>query len=324
MRLPEGMPGENNSMTTNLRGILAPALTAVTDDFQIHEERTLAHFRWLLENGCDGLVVFGTTSEANSFSVIERRQLLERAVSVGINAKKLITGTGCCSLADSIELTKHAVQVGCAGALTLPPFYYKGVSDDGLFQYFVSLIEGVADERLRLYLYHIPPIAIVSFSLALVEKLIAKYPGIVVGIKDSSGDWAHTKDLIERFGRFAFDVFPGNESYLLDALELGAAGCISGMTNVIADSLQMMFKNWRHPEAKVRQELVKRIRLALLKYPPIPAFKAIISKTRDDAAWKNVRPPLLPLTESEFVGLTTELTAAGFEWPKTIANLPIP
>lgn len=324
MGLFEGMPEENNSMTTNLRGILAPALTAVTDDFQIHEERTLAHFRWLLENGCDGLVVFGTTSEANSFSVIERRRLLERAVSVGINAKKLIVGTGCCSLADSIELTKHAVQVGCAGALTLPPFYYKEVSDDGLFQYFVSLIEGVADERLRLYLYHIPPIAIVSFSLALVEKLIAKYPGIVVGIKDSSGDWAHTKDLIERFGRFAFDVFPGNESYLLAALELGAAGCISGMTNVIAESLQMIFKNWRHPEAKVRQELVKRIRLALLKYPPIPALKAIISKTRDDTAWKNVRPPLLPLTESEFAGLTTELTAAGFEWPKTIANLPIP
>jgi 4-hydroxy-tetrahydrodipicolinate synthase len=249
--------------------------------------------------------------------------LLERAVSVGIDAEKLIVGTGCCSLADSIELTKHAVQLGCAGALTLPPFYYKGVSDDGLSQYFVSLIEGVADERLRLYLYHIPPIAIVSFSLALVEELIAKYPGIVVGIKDSSGDWAHTKDLIQRFGRFGFDVFPGNESYLLAALELGAAGCISGMTNVIAESLQMIFKNWRHPEAKVRQELVKRLRQALLKYPPIPALKAIISKTRDDLVWKNVRPPLLPLAESEFLGLSAELTTAGFEWPKTTPNLPI-
>jgi 4-hydroxy-tetrahydrodipicolinate synthase len=304
-------------MTTNLRGILAPALTAVTNDFQIQEERTLAHFRWLLENGCDGLVVFGTTSEANSFSVIERKQLLERAVAAGINAKKLIVGAGCCSLADSIELTRHAVQVGCAGALTLPPFYYKGVSDDGLFQYFVSLIEGVADERLRLYLYHIPPIAIVSFSLALVEKLIARYPGIVVGIKDSSGDWAHTNDLIQRFGRFGFDVFPGNESYLLGALQLGAAGCISGMTNVIAESLQMIFKNWRDPEAKVRQELVTRLRQALLKYPPIPALKAIISKTHDDPAWKNVCPPLLPLAESEFLSLTAELAAAGFEWPKT-------
>jgi 4-hydroxy-tetrahydrodipicolinate synthase len=315
--------GENNSMTTNLRGILAPALTAVTDDFQIHEERTLAHFRWLLENGCDGLVVFGTTSEANSFSVIERQRLLERAVSAGIDAKKLIIGTGCCSLADSIELTKHAVQLGCAGALTLPPFYYKEISDDGLFQYFVSLIEGVADDRLRLYLYHIPPIAVVSFSLALVEKLIARYPGIVVGIKDSSGDWAHTKELIQRFGRFAFDVFPGNESYLLAALEVGAAGCISGMTNVIAELLQMIFMNWRRPEAKVRQELVKSLRQTLLKYPPIPALKAIISKMRDDPAWRNVRPPLLPLSESETSELAVELIAAGFEWPKTTPNLPM-
>ena len=198
------------------------------------------------------------------------------------------------------SLTKHAIQIGCAGALTLPPFYYKQVSDDGLFQYFASLIDGVADERLRLYLYHIPPMAIVSFSLALVEKLIAKYPGIVVGIKDSSGDWAHTKELIERFGRFAFDVFPGSESYLLAALQIGAAGCISGMTNVSAESLQMIFKNWRHPEAKARQELISRVRQTLLKYPLIPALKAIISKARDDNAWKNVRPPLLPLRESEF------------------------
>ena len=119
-------------------------------------------------------------------------------------------------------------------------------------------------------------------------------------------------------------MFPGNESYLLAALELGAAGCISGMTNVIAESLQMIFKDWRHPEAKVRQELVKRVRLALLKYPPIPALKAIISKTRDDTAWKNVRPPLLPLTESEFADLSTELTAAGFEWPKDNRKPPDP
>ena len=161
-------------------------------------------------------MVFGTTSEANSFSVVERRRLLERAVSAGINPKQLLVGTGTCSLVDTIELTRHAIELGCAGALVLPPFYYKQVSDHGLSQYFASLIDGVADERLRLYLYHIPPVAVVSFSLELVEKLISKYPGIVAGIKDSSGDWAHTEQLIQRFGNFTFDVFPGNESYLLD------------------------------------------------------------------------------------------------------------
>ncbi len=310
-------------MTTNLRGILAPALTSVTSDFQIHQERTLAHFRWLLENGCDGLVIFGTTSEANSFSVAERRRLLEQAVSAGISAKKLLVGTGCCSLADSIELTKHSIDLGCAGALTLPPFYYKQVSDDGLSRYFTSLIDGVADERLRLYLYHIPPIAIVSFSLRLVEKLIDKYPGVVVGIKDSSGDWEHTDQLIRHFSNFGFHVFPGNESYFLPALQIGAAGCISGMTNVSADSLRFIYKNWRHPEAKVRQELIGKVRQTLLRYPFISALKAIISRMRSDEAWKNVRPPLLPLAESEFESLIAELTEAGFEWPKLTPNVPV-
>lgn len=147
--------------------------------------------------------------------------------------------------------------------------------------------------------------------------MISKYPGIVAGIKDSSGDWAHTEKLIQRFGNFTFDVFPGNESYLLDALHGGAAGCISGMTNVSAESLQFIYKNWRQPEAKSRQELIGKIRQTLLRYPLIPALKAIISKARSDEAWKNVRPPLLPLAESEFESLSAELTAAGFEWPLT-------
>ena len=130
-------------MTTNLRGILAPALTAVTDDFQIDQERTIAHYEWLLENGCDGLLVCGTTSEANSFPVAERKRLLEQAVEAGIDPKKLLVGTGCCAFADSVELTRHAIQLRCAGVLMLPPFYYKQLSEDGLFRYFASLIERI-------------------------------------------------------------------------------------------------------------------------------------------------------------------------------------
>src|ERR1700720_2652689 len=180
------MQKENSSMTTNLRGILAPALTAVTDNFQIHRERTIAHYEWLLENGCDGLLVCGTTSEANSFPVAERKRLLEQAVEAGIDPKKLLVGTGCCAFADSVELTRHAIQLRCAGVLMLPPFYYKQLSEDGLFRYFASLIERVANDSWKLYLYHIPPIAIVPFSFSLIEKLSAHYPEIVAGIKDSS------------------------------------------------------------------------------------------------------------------------------------------
>ena len=232
-------------MKTNLRGILAPALTAVTDNFQINPELTIAHYKWLLTNGCDGLVVFGTTSEANSFSVAERKRFLEQVVGAGIDPRKIIVGTGCCALSDSIELTGHAVQIGCAGALTLPPFYYKQLREEGLFRYFASLIEGVSDPRCRLYLYHIPPIAVVGFPFSLIEKLIAHYPEVVAGIKDSSGEWEHTRQLIERFAKPGFDVFPGNEASLLAALRIGAAGCISGAANVKQKDYQptLLMKN---------------------------------------------------------------------------------
>ncbi len=124
---------------------------------------------------------------------------------------KLMPGTGCCSLPDSIALTKHAVGLGCPGVLMLPPFYYKATSDEGLFRYFANVIERVGDERLRIYLYHIPPISQVPISLNLIEKLISEFPGIVVGIKDSSGDWEHTRQVIDRFAPAGFRVFPGSE-----------------------------------------------------------------------------------------------------------------
>ena len=302
-------------MTTNLRGILAPALTAVTDNFQIDQERTIAHYAWLLENGCDGVLVFGTTSEANSFSVAERKRLLEQAVEAGIKPERLLVGTGCCAFADSIELTRHAVQIGCAGVLMLPPFYYKQLSGDGLFRYFASLIERVANDSWKLYLYHIPPIAIVPFSFSLIEKLIAHYPEIIAGIKDSSGNWEHTKELIERFARPGFDVFPGNESTLLAALRMGAAGCIPGTANVYARLLQTIFSGWQTAEAEERQSVVSKYRQVILGYPLIPALKAIISRMRVDLAWRNVQPPLSPLPEFELEGLLEKLTAAGFDWP---------
>jgi 4-hydroxy-tetrahydrodipicolinate synthase len=309
------MQEENNSMTTKLQGIVAPALTALTDNFRIDQKRTIAHFEWLLENGCDGLVVFGTTSEANSFSLAERRRFLDQVVEAGIEPQKLLVGTGCCALPDSVELTEHAIQVGCAGVLTLPPFYYKQLAEEGLFRYFASLIEGTSTDRLRLYLYHIPPIAIVHFSFSLIEKLLAHYPGIVAGIKDSSGDFENTRQLIERFARSGLDVFPGSESTLLPALRIGAVGCISGVSNVSAPALQTILRTWQSAGAEARQKVVNQVRQVFQGYPLIAALKAVISKMRQEPTWKNLRPPLTPLPESSLGGFFEKLDAAGFQWP---------
>ena len=296
--------------TTQPSGILAPALTAFTQQLEIDAARTFAHFQWLLDQGCDALVVFGTTSEANSLSVSERTRFLEYAISNGIDPIKLLPGTGCCSLPDSVELSKHAIGLNCPAVLMLPPFYYKAVSDEGLFRYFATLIERVGDDRLRVYLYHIPPISQVAFSFELIQRLTTEFPGVVVGMKDSSGHWEHTRQLIDRFGPAGFRVFPGNEMRLLPALRAGAKGCISAFANINPVLLQKVFQNWQGPEADNLQQEVERQGRALRKYPLIPALKAILAESRKDPGWENIRPPLLGLPAAQREGLLGEWGAA--------------
>ena len=296
--------------TTQPKGVLAPALTAFSEGLEIHVKRTIANYRWLLKHGCDALVVFGTTSEANSLSVEERTSFLEKAVSAGIDPNQLLPGTGCCSLPDSVALSQHAINLGCPGVLMLPPFYYKGVSDEGLFRYYAAFIERVADERLRVYLYHIPPVSQVPISFALIERLITNFPGIVIGIKDSSGDSEHTRQLLHRFAPGGFRVFPGNELHFLEALREGAKGCISAFANLNPGLLQKVFQNWQAAEAGALQEELERQGRALRKYPLIPALKAIVAETMKDPGWTNLRPPLVPLSPTDRDALFVALPAA--------------
>ena len=297
--------------TTQPSGILSPAVTGFTGQLEIDAERTVAHFQWLLKQGCDALVVFGTTSEANSLSATERTNFLEYAISNGIDPRKLLPGTGCCSLPDSVVLTKHAIGLGCPGVLMLPPFYYKAVSDEGLFRYFATLIERVSDDRLRIYLYHIPPISQVAISFDLIERLTTEFPGVVIGIKDSSGDWEHTRQVIERFAPSGFRVFPGSEMHLLPALRAGGKGCISAFANINPSLLQKVFQTWPTPEAESLQEEVQRQGRALRKYPVIPALKSILAESGKDPGWETVRPPLAPLSATQREELLREL---GAEW----------
>src|SRR5712691_8117747 len=184
-----------------LTGVLAPVLTPFRPDLSPDPARFTRHCRWLLSQGCAGLAVFGTTSEANSLSVEEREALLDELLGAGIDPAKLMPGTGCCALTDTVRLTRSAVRAGCTAVLVLPPFYYKGVSDEGIFRSFAAMIERVGDPRLRVYLYHIPQVAQVGFSVKLVERLLAAYPGTIAGMKDSSGDWTNTKAMLDSFAR---------------------------------------------------------------------------------------------------------------------------
>jgi 4-hydroxy-tetrahydrodipicolinate synthase len=250
-----------------IEGVLAPVITPFRRDLAPDPDRFVKHCKWLMKSGCAGLAVFGTNSEANSMAVEEKLELLDALVKGGVPAAALMPGTGHCALTDSVKMTREAVRMGCGGVLMLPPFYYKGVSDEGLFRNFSEVIERTGDERLRLYLYHIPQVSNVPISLELIERLLTRYPGIVAGAKDSSGDWNNTKAMLDRFKERGFDVFPGSELFLLDGLRDGGKGCITATGNVNPGAINEVYKNWRSPEADKLQAGINVTRKIMQKVP---------------------------------------------------------
>lgn len=295
--------------------MLAPVVTPFRPDLSPDTDRFVRHCRWLLESGCAGLAVFGTNSEANSMSVEEKLELLEALAKGGVAPAALMPGTGHCALTDSVRMTREAVRLGCSGVLMLPPFYYKGVSDEGLYRNFAEVIERVGDDRLRLYLYHIPPVSNVPITLALIERLLERYPGIVAGVKDSSGEWPNTLAMLERFKDRSFDVFAGSEVFLLENMRHGGKGCITAIGNVNPAAIDQVFRNWRGPDADRLQAGITATRKIVQKVPMIPALKAIVAHFGNDPQWRGVRPPLVELTAEQEGQLIRELKAAGFTMP---------
>ena len=224
-------------------------------------------------------------------------------------------GTGCCALTDSVRLTAHAVGLGCAGVLMLPPFYYKDLSDDGLYASFAEVIDRVGDARLKVYLYHIPPIAHVPITIGVTERLLKTYPHQVAGMKDSSGDWNNTKIFLDAFAKSGFDVFVGSEGFLLRNMQSGGLGCISATANVNPGPIARLCESWQAGDADSQQARLNEVRDVFKKVPMIPALKAAIAHYGDDSTWRTVRPPLVPLTPELESTLVAELNSKGFSMP---------
>jgi 4-hydroxy-tetrahydrodipicolinate synthase len=324
-----------------IRGVLAPVVTPFKADFSPDLQRFIRHCQWLLSQNC-GLAVFGTTSEANSMSAEERMTLLDSLIAAGIDPSRMMPGAGCCSITETVELTAHAVKHGCAGVLMLPPFYYKAVSEEGLYRYFSEVVQRVGDTRLKIYLYHIPPVAIVGITPKLVERLLKAYPNAIAGMKDSSGDWNNTKTFLDAFAETAcpaptaraartFDVFAGSESFLLANMHNGGVGTISATANVnpaaihklywcsvrclsgsrsVASALDLDLEDQQSKLNVVREVFNNR------KFPSmIAALKHAIAIYGNDPEWIRLRPPLVELTTEQAKLLAAELKAIGFAMP---------
>jgi 4-hydroxy-tetrahydrodipicolinate synthase len=312
---------EMHPASQRIRGVLAPVVTPFKPDLSPDSERFIEHCRWLLSQNCR-LAPFGTTGEANSMSAKERMTLLDGLVAAGIDPLRMMPGTGCCSIAETVELTAHAVKHGCAGVLMLTPFYYKNVNEEGLYRYFSEVVHRVDDARLKIYLYHIPPVAIVGITPGVVERLLKAYPNAIVGMKDSSGDWNNTKTFLRAFARDGFDVFVGSESFLLANLRDGGAGTISATANVNPAAIYELYKRWNTTDdtdyADRQQSKLNLLRdvFAEKSWPSmIAAIKQAIAIHRDDAEWTRMRPPLVELTKEQAKLLCGRLTVIGFAMP---------
>jgi 4-hydroxy-tetrahydrodipicolinate synthase len=317
-------------MTQRIRGVLAPVVTPFKADLSPDEERFIRHCQWLLSQNC-GLAVFGTNSEANSMSSEERMTLLNALIAAGIDPSRMMPGTGCCSITETVELTAHAVKHSCAGVLMLPPFYYKNISEDGLYRYFSEVVQRVGDTRLKIYLYHIPPVAIVGITPKLVERLLKAYPSTIAGMKDSSGDWNNAKTFLDAFAvRSArpartFDVFVGSESFLLANMRNGGVGAISATANVNPVAIYELYvackrSKIENPKSKLehqqaRLNVVREV-FSNRRFPSmIAALKQAIAIYANDPEWTRVRPPLVELTPEQANLLAADLKAIGFAMP---------
>ena len=271
-------------------GVNAAVLTAMNADLSIDLDRMAGHSKWLLANGCNGLGVLGTTGEANSLGISERIAVMEGLVARGIPARVMMPGTGTTAITDTVLLTKRAEELGCRGALLLPPFFYKNPSDDGLFAYFSEVIQRVGGD-IKLYLYHFPAQSAVPFGIDLIGRLLKAYPGKVKGIKDSSGDFANTKSYADHYAKDGFEVFCGDDGALHGMLNAGGAGCITAAANVGSAVSAIVYANWNNPTGADAQVTLSAIRKAVTSAPLIPGLKALIARHTGNPAWHNIRPP---------------------------------
>jgi 4-hydroxy-tetrahydrodipicolinate synthase len=279
--------------TKTLSGVIAAIATPVDESGAPDLKRAISLARYLLDNGCDGLNVLGTTGEATSFSLDERQAVMDAYKTNGLPLHRLMVGTGAAAVSDAVALTRHAAELGFGGALVLPPFYYKSVPDDGLVAYIDTLVKATAKKPIPIYLYHFPAMSGLPWHVALIRRLLDAYSSRIVGLKDSSGDMAYARSAAAIAKNFA--VFPSTEACLVEARSGAFAGCISATANVNAD---LCARAWAQGDIAALDAAVT-IRKLFDGKPLVSGVKALLAHIHGDAGLARVRPPLAPFSAAD-------------------------
>ena len=307
MILPNRKPTVTSSPVP-YRGIWPALLTPLTAELAIDIPSFARHARRLLDAGCAGVTPFGTTGEGPSFTVAERRAAIDGLIAGGVPAGRILVSTSCAALPDAVELTRHAVDAGCFGCLLLPPFFLKGVPDQGIIDAYRWVIDGVADPRLRIVLYHIPQVSGVGLSHHVIRTLKGLYPETIVGIKDSSGQRAGSLAYADAFMP-AIQVWVGNEPDQLVMSARGSNGAVSGVANVLPRLIDRLVTQHAGPDAARDAQRVQAFIDVLGGYGMTAAFKGVMAILDDDAGWRRVRAPLVALSDAEFERLAVQMRA---------------
>lgn len=296
-------------MTDFAPGAWTASLTPLNADLSIDLGAYLAHLRWLLGADSAGVAALGTTGEANSFSLAERLQVISALADANLPRERVVIGTGCCAAPDTIALTRAVLDAGYTNVLMLPPFYYKNVSEEGIFRAYAQVIESIGNPALRVLIYDFPQMTGLTISTALLARLQSAFKGVVVGVKNSSGDWAAMERATKELPGFL--VFAGSEQFLLSTLRAGGPGCISATANVTIAALAGLVENWRGADADARQEAITKTRLLLQQFPAIPALKEIMASATGRDAWRRLRTPLINLAPDDAARLIEQAQRAG-------------
>ena len=287
------------------KAVYSAVLTPFKKDLTIDTKLFISHCEFLLKNNIS-LAPLGTTGEANSISVYEKIDLIKTLASSDLPKEKIIIGTGNTSFVDAALLTKTAVENKIYSVLLLPPFYYKNVSDEGVYQYYKEIINKVKSKNLRVFLYNIPQVSGVTISIDLVNRLKKDFSDLITGIKDSSGNFENTKKYKEIK---IFIVYTGSEKFLYDGLHIGCSGCISATTNVNIEAAKLI-NSFDKSEGVSINKNIKAVRDIFEKYPVIAALKA--TKIKEDSNWSNIRPPLVALSNQQRSNLAKDLKDINF------------